>query len=117
MKRLISAAVLMMMLALPSFALSDSEYKRLKNSNSDFANADRNLTRVWNRLKDDLPGKVFRHLREEQRDWISHGRDREAKRYMNDGYSRAEAYTMATNDRAEYLPERAREIGRRLHIR
>lgn len=117
MKRLISAIVLMMMLALPSLALSDSEYKKLKNSNSDFARADRNLTRVWNRLKDDLPGRVFRVLREEQRDWIAGGRDREAESYMNDGYSRAEAYTMATNDRAEYLPERAREIERKLRRR
>jgi len=29
---------------------------------------------------------------------------------MRQGYSRVEAYTMATNDRANLLPERAREI-------
>ena len=30
--------------------------------------------------------------------------------YMNRGYSRIEAYTIATNDRADYLPTRADEI-------
>ena len=33
---------------------------------------------------------------------------------MNEGYSRTEAYTMATSDRADDLPEIAEAITRRL---
>lgn len=112
MKRLISALALMIMLSVPAMALSDSEYLRLKKSNADFARADRKLAQVWKRLSDKLPGYVYRYLREEQRDWIASGRDADAERYMSEGYSKAEAYTMATNDRADYLPERAREVMR-----
>lgn len=110
MKRLLSAAILTLILAGSAFGLSDKEYLRMKQSNADFARADARLTRVWNRLKDRMPGWAFKLLREEQREWIDGWRDEDARMYMDKGYSRAEAYTMATNDRAEYLPKRARSI-------
>ena len=93
-----------------AFGLSDSEYIKLKKSNADFARADKKLSQVWKKIADDMPGIPFKLMQSEQQDWIAEGRDVEAKRYMDMGYSRAEAYAMATNDRAEYLPERAREI-------
>ena len=110
MKRILSALTLTLIFAGAAFGLSDSEYLRLKKSNADFASADRELTRVYKRLQNRLPGWAFKILREEQREWISGGRDDDAESYMDQGYSRAEAYTMATNDRAEYLPRRARQI-------
>ena len=110
MKRIITAAVLVMMLGAQAFALSDEEYLRLKKSSADFARADRNLTQVWKKVTGSMSGRSLRIIREEQREWISEGRDDAAETYMDMGYSRAEAYTMATNERAEYLPELAREI-------
>ena len=112
MKRILSAVILTLILAGSAFGLSDSEYLRMKKSNADFARADRELSQVWKRLQNRLPGWAFKVLREEQREWIEYLRDEDANAYMDKGYSRAEAYTMATNDRAEYLPKRARQIMR-----
>ena len=110
MKRIITAAALVLMLSVQAFALSDAEYKNLKKSSADFARADRRLSQVWKKLSDNMPGRSFRRLQQEQREWVAEGRDYDADSYMEMGYSRAEAYTMATNDRADYLPKRAREI-------
>ncbi|MBQ3455113.1 MAG: hypothetical protein IJG36_01630 [Synergistaceae bacterium] len=110
MKRLLSAVLLTLILAGSAFGLSDREYLKMKRSSKEFARADRNLTRVWNRLEDRMPGWAFKILRDEQRDWINGWRDEDARMYMEKGYSRVEAYTMATDDRAEYLPKRARAI-------
>ena len=113
MKRFLAVITLIFILASPAFALSDAEFTRMKKNNADFARADRRLSQVWNRLKKELPKRVFNELRDEQRDWVEYGRDEDANAYMEEGYSRAEAYTMATSDRADYLPERARELSRR----
>ena len=103
---------LVIMLAGSAFALSDEEYLRLKKSNADFARADRELTQTWKRLKDSMPKRAFRILQDEQREWIDFLRDRVAEDYMDEGYSRAEAYTMATNERIDELKSRARELTR-----
>ena len=110
MKKILTAMVLTLALAGTAFALSDSEYLSLKKSNADFARADKNLTQVWKKVTGSMSGRSLARIRNEQREWIEEGRDDEAEYYMNMGYSRAEAYTMATNDRAEYLPKLAREI-------
>ena len=112
MKRVI-IAVLLLVLAVPAFALSDSEYLRMKKNNADFARADRRLTQVWRDLKVSLPRSVFAELQDLQNDWIFGGRDEAAERYMDEGYSRAEAYTMATSDRADELPDIAQRLRRR----
>ena len=113
MKRFLAVITLLFMLASPVLALSDAEFLRMKKNNADFARADRRLNQVWSQLKKNTSRAVFRVLSDEQRDWIEWGRDNDAEAYMNDGYSRVEAYTMATSDRADYLPRRAREIARR----
>ena len=112
MKRFLAVITLIFMLISPALALSDAEFLRMKKNNADFARADRRLSQVWNRLKKELPKRVFNVLRDEQRDWVEYGRDEDANAYMEEGYSRVEAYTMATSDRADYLPRRAREITR-----
>ena len=82
----------------------------MKKNSQSFARADRKLTNVWNKLKKSLPEFVFEALKKDQRDWIKQGRDNDAKSYIKEGYSRTEAYTMATNDRANKLPDIARGI-------
>ena len=103
MKRLL-AVVLVVLLAVPSFALSDAEYLKMRKSSTDFARADKRLSTVWTNLKKSLPKNVFTKLQAEQREWVASGRDEAAEAYMAEGYSRMEAYTMATNDRADALP-------------
>ena len=104
MKRFLSAVLLTLILAGSAFGLSDREYLKMKRNSRDFARADRRLTQVWKRLQDRMPGWAFKILREEQREWIDGWRDEDARMYMEKGYSRIEAYTMA------YLPKRARAI-------
>lgn len=110
MRRLISALTLILLLTVPAFGLSDSEYLRMRKSSSDFARADKRLNQVWANLKKSLPKNVFTQLDKLQREWVKSGRDDEATELMNDGYSRMEAYTMATNDRADVLPKIASEL-------
>lgn len=105
MKRFLTALSLLLLLTAPAFALSDAEYLRMRKSSADFARADKKLNQVWARLKKSLPTKVFTQLDKLQREWVASGRDDEAAALMADGYSRMEAYTMATNDRADSLPE------------
>ena len=110
MKRFVTALLMMMLMISPAFALSDSEYLRMRRSSADFAQADKRLNNVWNRLRRTLPKRVFTQLDRLQREWVKSGRDDEAAALMDDGYSRTEAYTMATNDRAEALPKIAEEL-------
>ncbi|MBQ3763781.1 MAG: DUF1311 domain-containing protein [Synergistaceae bacterium] len=110
MKRLISVFILMFLIALPAFALSDAEYLKMRKSSSDFARADKRLNQVWSSLKKSLPKTVFSVLERSQAEWVKTGRDDEASAYMDDGYSRMEAYTMATNARADDLPKIADTI-------
>lgn len=117
MKKLFTATALLLLMVSSAFALSDSEFLRMKKNNADFARADRRLTKVWRKLKVSTPKRAFAELKELQRDWIAYGRDDEAESLMRDGYSRAEAYTMVTSDRADYLPELAQEIIRRMRRR
>ncbi|MBQ7268201.1 MAG: DUF1311 domain-containing protein [Synergistaceae bacterium] len=114
MKRLISALMLVFLMSLPAFAISDSEYLRMRKSSSDFARADKRLNQVWSGLKKSLPKNVFSQLAKSQSEWVKSGRDEAAEQYISDGYSRMEAYTMATNDRADDLPKIADSIRKEL---
>lgn len=110
MKRIISALMLALLLCAPAYSLSDSEYLRMRKSNADFARADRRLNQVWARLKKSLPKSIFTQLDKLQREWIKSGRDEDAATLMDEGYSRVEAYTIATNDRADSLPKIADDL-------
>ena len=103
-------ALLVMLIAAPAFGLSDAEYRRLKRTSSDFRQADNELSEVWNSLRGSLSSKAFSKLQKLQREWIRKGRDDAARKYIREGHSRAEAYTMATNDRAEELPKIAERL-------
>ena len=105
MKKFFSILTLLILIASPSFALSDAEYLKMKRNSQSFVRADRKLTNTWNKLKKSLPEDAFEDLQKNQREWIKKGRDDAAKNYIKEGYSRTEAYTLATNDRANKLPE------------
>ncbi len=110
MKKIFSALALLILISAPAFALSDAEYLKMKKNNQSFARADRKLTNVWNKLKKSLPEYAFEELQKNQREWLKSGRDYAANAYIKEGYSRTEAYTFATNDRANKLPDIAAQI-------
>ncbi|MBQ9565315.1 MAG: SH3 domain-containing protein [Synergistaceae bacterium] len=99
----------LVVLAAPSFALSDAEYKKLMKDKN-FARADKTLSREWDRAKKLFPKTkegqaAYKLLLDNQREWVRNGRDAEAKEIMeNTGYSRTVAYTMATLSRSEKIP-------------
>ena len=103
MKRLFTALIVLALSVAPSFALSDAEYLRMKKNDPDYARAEQRLTRIWNELKQSMSASAFNELKKEQLAWIRGGRDEDAEIYIERDYSRVEAYTMATEARAEYL--------------
>ena len=108
MKRLCLVLVSLVVLCVPAFALSDAEYLRMKK-NPEFAAADSELIDAYNEAKEIMDKSEFDAFRRDQRDWIAKQRDVRAKTFMEDGYSRVEAYTKATL-------ERAAGIRARLHV-
>ena len=104
MRRVLAVIALVVLMAAPGYALSDTEYLRMRRNNVDFANADKRLNQTWSQLKKSLSKSVFEELDELQREWIRSGRDDDAQVFIDDGYSKVEAYTMATHDRADELP-------------
>ena len=108
MRRLFMVIAVLLVIYAPAFALSDAEYLRMKKD-PEFSAADRELTEAYNEAKEILDKSEFAAFRRDQRDWIAKQRDVRAKTYMEDGYSRVEAYTKATL-------ERARGIRARLHV-
>ena len=103
MKRIISAAVLTLILAGAAFGLSDKEYIRMKKSSRAFREADEFMTECYEECKDTLPYSQFREVQKEQREWIKSGRDEEAQIFIEDGMTRIEAYTKVTDMRADTL--------------
>ena len=99
MKRLISIVAIIFIYSVPAFALSDAEYLKMKKD-PEFAKADRELTRAYNQAKKSMSKEDFADFREDQRQWIARDRDVRAKTFMEDGYSKVEAYTEATLERA-----------------
>ena len=113
MKRLCAVIALVLLMAGSAFALSDAEFLRMRRNNRNFAQADKRLNQVWADLKKSLPKRVFAELEEYQHEWITSGRDIEAQEFIDDGYSKVEAYTMVTHDRADALPQLARDLQRK----
>ena len=103
MKRLMSIIAVVLVFTVPAFALSDAEYLRMKKSSADFAEADEFLTDAYNNVKSVMSRSDFASIKEEQREWIKSGRDKAARAFMREGYSKMEAYTKATEERAEEL--------------
>ena len=103
MKRIFSALLLMVVLAGSAFGLSDKEYLRMKSSSKEFREADEFLTECYDECRDTLPRAKFKQIQQEQREWVKSGRDEQAGWFMEKGYSRIDAYTKATEMRADDL--------------
>ncbi|MBQ3456997.1 MAG: DUF1311 domain-containing protein [Synergistaceae bacterium] len=103
MKRILSAAILTLILAGSAFGLSDKEYKQMMKSSKAFREADKFMNECYKECKQTLPRSDFETVAEEQREWIKSGRDEEAQSFIDDGMSRAEAYAKVTNMRAHDL--------------
>ncbi|MBQ7733177.1 MAG: DUF1311 domain-containing protein [Synergistaceae bacterium] len=105
MKKIFLAVLLTAVFCTSAFALSDREYGSLLRENPEFYDADQELNGVWDELKDVLSAREFARLKQDQADWVKSGRDRDARRRMKAGRSKARAYTEATRARAKYLRE------------
>ncbi len=102
-KRIFIAVLVIFIITGSAFALSDAEYKQMIK-NSEFARADKALNDAWSEAKNSLSANDFEALKNNQREWISKGRDNEAKELMN-RLSKIEAYTAVTYSRAEYITQ------------
>ncbi len=103
MRRFVAICAVLLVLVCPACALTDADYLRMKRDPG-FAQADTELTEIWNQLRRGMPSKTTALLRRNQRNWIAGGRDFEAKRLMLRGYTRTGAYTEATRRRTDELP-------------
>lgn len=99
MKRILSAALLTLILAGAAFGLSDKEYTRMMKSSKAFREADKFMNECYKECRQTLPRSEFERVAEEQRKWIKSGRDEQAQSFIDDGISRAEAYAKVL-----YLP-------------
>lgn len=81
------------------FALSDAEYNRLKSTDYNFAEAEARLSSVWKNLNSNFKKQIL----SEQRRWVKTDRDQEALELMSTGVSYAEAYSIVTDNRCDYL--------------
>lgn len=102
MKRFMSALVLIIVLCVPAFALSDAEFLEMKKD-PEFSEANRKLNSAYNQAKKSMTKAKFERLKELQLDWIKFLRDLEAERLIDEGHSRLSAYTEVTKNRAESL--------------
>lgn len=99
MKRFLSALALIMLLCVPAFALSDGEYLKMKKDPA-FKTADGHLSKAYSQAKTSMSKTAFEKLKDEQRQWVTDGRDKEAKSLIRDGYDKLDAYTQVTRRRA-----------------
>lgn len=103
MKKFLSSLAVFFLISSGAFALSDSEYKEMMKD-SEFADAEKELAQSWSEAKK-LPAKFFEHLQKEQREWVSHGRDKRAESLMkaDKSLSRTQAYAQETGSRVEAI--------------
>ena len=99
MKRLMSIFAVVLVLAVPAFALSEEHYLALKTFPG-FAAADEKLTRAYNEAEKVMDKSEFDALSESQRAWIAEQRDVSAEPFIQDNYSIADAYTRVTLERS-----------------
>lgn len=103
MKKFLSVIAVLFLMSSNALALSDSEYKELMKD-SDFAQAEEALAQAWKEAKK-MPPKFFERLQKEQREWVSHERDKRAADLMKSDkkLSKAGAYALETGSRAEAI--------------
>ncbi len=103
MRRVFAVVCAVLVLASSALALSDKEYRQMKKSSPSFAGADKELNQVWKEALKVLGKTELNELKQQQKKWTASGRDQDAKRHIEEGMTRVEAYTAATNDRVHVL--------------
>lgn len=102
-KRAVISLLLLLCFASSALALSTREYREMMKD-SNFAEADNYLNKIWAELKEKMPRKDFKILEKDRDNWVIKERDDTARALMDkSGYSRIEAYTRATKMRSDYL--------------
>ncbi len=89
--------------ASPCLALSDAEYKEMRASSPEFRKADKEFGAIWKRIMKIAKGERRQSLLEDQREWVSRGRDESAGDFMAVGPGRTFSYTRATIKRVHQL--------------
>ncbi|MDR2368184.1 MAG: hypothetical protein LBF58_08780 [Deltaproteobacteria bacterium] len=115
-------ALLAVALCLPpgQAAMAQSSFKPLSNDEYEFyvsryphyAAAEERLNRAWKNLKLASPQDRQDAYLKDQRNWVKNGRHLRAGQLHGQSHSRVDAFTLATEERADYLEEAvARESG------
>ena len=75
----------------------------MRSSSPEFKQADRELGALWKRIMKLARGSHRQNLLEDQREWVSWGRDESAREFMAAGLGRTSSYTRATIKRVHQL--------------
>ncbi|NLL37149.1 MAG: DUF1311 domain-containing protein [Fretibacterium sp.] len=99
MKKMLVTFCVVLLLAGTASALTDAEYREMMKDPG-FAAADKMLNQAWAEAKKAMPKAAFETLKKEQKVWLAKGRDSEAKKMVEIGFTAPEAYAMVTEIRA-----------------
>lgn len=85
----------------PALALSDAEYKALKQSSESFSAAEQKLSAIWDKTRGELAQAELKALLADQKDWLQKRRDDQARQQIEAlGLDKGEAYAAVTRERA-----------------
>ena len=98
-----AAVCLGLLFPLSSFALSDAEFNKLLKASPEFKAENQNLNQMYKKLMSSVEGDDKIWHRDDQRHWLKAELDKEAREYMAQGLSKAQAYAKAFHARANVL--------------
>lgn len=84
-------------------ALSDAEYREMREKSKYFREADDELSRTWKEVNKNIPSSDKKWLLEDQRNWLKTERDEEARELMERGLTRNCAYARVAKRRTGNL--------------
>ena len=99
---LLTISLLVVLLTAPfAFALSDSDYNKIRAKSAHFRTAEKYLAQTWQEATKIMSAADFNKLKAEQKQWIASGRDKDAAAMHKnmDNVSLADAYALGTSMR------------------
>ncbi|MBG3878830.1 DUF1311 domain-containing protein [Desulfovibrio oxamicus] len=85
----------------PGWALTDAEYKSLKQNSPAFSSAEQKLASAWDKVRGELAQAELKALLADQKLWLQKRRDELAAKLMDvNGLDKGTAYATVTNERA-----------------
>ena len=88
-----------------SFALSDAEHMAFLRDSPSYKYTVKSFNDLWVFLKKNLPNEKYEIILRNQRNWIQKECDEVARVFMNNGFSRYEAYCHAIYVRMSELED------------